>query len=105
MARFVEGAKGLKLGEPGHERIPDVLVDEHPLDADADLAGVRERANERPAHGPVEVRRLVDDHAGVAAELEDDLLLARALLHPPADRRAAGERQELEPLIADHPIT
>ena len=76
-----------------------VLVDEHPLDADADLAGVGERADEHAPDRPVEVGGLVDDHAGVAAELEDDLLLAGPLLHPPADRRAAGERQQLEALV------
>ena len=69
--------------------VPDVLVDEHPLDADADLAGVGEGADEAPPDRPVEVGGPVDDDAGVAAELEDDLLLAGALLHPPADRRAS----------------
>src|SRR5439155_22477367 len=73
-----------------HERLPDVVVDEHSLDADADLSGVGKRADEDPLDGPVEVRRLVDDHPGVAAELEADPLLAGPLLHPPADRRAAG---------------
>ena len=45
------------LDELGHERVPDVLVDEHPLDADADLAGVRERADERSAGRPSRGRR------------------------------------------------
>ena len=45
-------------------------------------------ADEAALDRPVEVGGLVDDHAGVAAELEHDLLLAGALLHPPADRRA-----------------
>ena len=43
------------LDEPLHERVPDRLVDEHPLDADADLAGVGEGADEDPPDGPVEV--------------------------------------------------
>src|SRR4029079_2349078 len=85
-----------------HECVPDLLVYEHPLYADADLAGVCEGADEDTADGPVEVGRLVDDHPGVAAELEDHLLLARALLHPPAHRRAAGEAEELEAVVADH---
>ena len=42
---------------------------------------------------------------GVAAQLEDDVLLAGARLHAPADRRAAGEGQQLEPLVGDHPVT
>ena len=50
-------------------------------------------------NAPTSVRRtaqsrsadLVHDDAGIAAELEDDLLLAGALLHPPADGRAARE--------------
>src|SRR6185436_13004275 len=90
------------LEEPLEERLANVLVDEQALDADAHLAGVRERADEGPLDRPVEVGRLVDDHAGVAAELEDDLLLAGALLHPPADRRAAGEAEQLEAVVADH---
>ena len=84
--------------------VPDLLVDEHPLDADADLAGIRERADQDALDRPVEVGRLVDDDAGIAAELEDDLLLAGPLLHPPADRWAAGEREQLEALVGDHPI-
>jgi hypothetical protein len=63
-------------------------VDEQPLDADAHLARIRERADERALDGPGDVGGLVDDDAGVATELEHDLLLAGALLHPPADRRA-----------------
>jgi len=47
----------------------------------------------------------VDDDAGVPAELEDDLLLPGAFLHPPPDRRAAGERQELEAIVGHHPVT
>ncbi len=97
--------EGLRaLDEAGHERVPDPLVDEHPLDADADLAGVGEGADEAAPDGPVEVGRLVDDDPGVAAELEDDLLLAGPLLHPPADRGAAGEAEELEPRIRHHPV-
>ena len=79
-------------------------MDEHPLDADAHLARVRVGADQAALDGPVEVGRLVDDDAGVAAELEDDALLAGALLHPPADRRRAGEGQQLEARVGDHPI-
>ncbi len=60
---------------------------------------------EDPLDRPVEVRGLVDDDPGIAAELEHDLLLAGALLHPPADARAAGEGEQLEPLVGDHPVT
>ena len=86
------------------ERVPDVLVDERPLDADADLARVREAADEAALDRPVEVGGLVDDDAGVAAELEDDLLLAGPVLHPPADRRRPGEGQQLEARVRDHPV-
>ena len=41
-----------------HERVPDRLVDEHPLDADADLAGVGERTDQDPLDRPVEIGRL-----------------------------------------------
>ena len=40
-----------------HELVPDVLVDERPLDADADLARIGEAADEVPLDGPVDVRR------------------------------------------------
>ncbi len=79
-------------------------MDEHALDADADLAGVGEGADEDALDGPVEVRRAVDDDGSVAAQLQDDVLLARAGLHPPADGRAAGERQQLEAVVGDHPV-
>ena len=39
-----------------HELIPDVLVDEHPLDADAHLAGIRERTDEAALDRPLDVR-------------------------------------------------
>ena len=87
-----------------HECVPDVLVDEHPLDADADLAGVGEGTDEAAPHRPVEVGRLVDDDPGVATELQHDLLLAGALLHPPADRWRSGEGEQLEARVGDHPV-
>ena len=107
VGRRVERVADLERRAPRelvHERVPDVLVDEHPLDADADLARIGEAADEGPLDRPVEVRGLVHDDAGVAAELEHDLLLAGPLLHPPADRRRAREGQELEPLVGDHPV-
>src|SRR3972149_6371970 len=70
--------------------------------ADADLARVGERPHEDPLHGPVDVRGPVHDHRGVAAELQDDLLLAGPLLHAPADGRAAGKRQDLEANVGHH---
>src|SRR3972149_5112485 len=53
---------------------------------------------------PVEVGAVVDDDPGVAAQLEHDLLLARALLHAPADGRAAGEGEQLEARVGHHPV-
>ena len=47
----------------------------------------------------VEIGVLVDDHAGVAAELEHDLLHAGAPLHVPADVGRAGEAQQLEAIV------
>jgi hypothetical protein len=56
-----------------------------------DLASAPEAADEEAPDRPVEVRRTVDDHASTATELEHDLLHARALLRPPADRWAVRE--------------
>ena len=75
------------------------LVDEDPLDADAALAGLVERAEDDPVRRVLEVGVLVDDAGGVAAELEHDLLLARPGLERPAHLGRAGEGEQLEPRV------
>ena len=52
-----------------------------------------------PLDGVVEVGVGVDDAGRVAAEFEDDFLLAGAGLQVPADRGRAGEAQQLEPFV------
>jgi hypothetical protein len=79
-------------------------MDEDALDADADLAGVAERADGDPPDGPVEVGAPVDDRPGIAAELEHDALLARPCLHRPANGGRAGERQHGEAIVGDETI-
>ena len=52
-------------------------------------------------------RRLVpgvDNARGIAAELEDHLLLAAPRLHVPAHRGRAREREELETLVAHEDV-
>ena len=106
--RGIEWIAQLQVGGAGHEavheRVPDVLVDEHALDADAHLTGVGEGPDEAALDRPVEIGALVDDHAGVATELEHDLLAPGALLHPPPDRGRTGEGQQLEARVRDHPV-
>jgi hypothetical protein len=46
-------------------------------------------------HGVLQAGRFVDDDARVAAELQQDPLLAGTRLHGPADRRRPGEGQQL----------
>jgi PPK2 family polyphosphate:nucleotide phosphotransferase len=108
--RSVSGSSGSprrsarRRDEPVGEVVEDVVVDEDPLDADADLAGVAEGANRDPADGPVEVGAPVDDRPGVAAELEHDPLLAGARLHRPAHRGRSGEREHREAVVRDEPV-
>jgi hypothetical protein len=84
------------------ELVPYVLVNEEPLDRHAELPGELERPDHAARRGPLEIRGPIDDRRRIAPELEDHLLLAGPGLERPANGRAAGERQELEPLIADH---
>ena len=79
------------LDEAARELVVDRAHDVDALDADAHLPGVGERAVHEALDRPVEVGGLVDDRPGIAAELEDDLLLAGLGLHLPADARRAGE--------------
>jgi hypothetical protein len=74
-------------------------VDDDALDPDAALAGLVEGAEHDPRHGVVEVGVGIDDHGGVAAQLEHDLLLAGAGLEVPAHLRRAGEAQQLEAVV------
>jgi hypothetical protein len=46
----------------------------------------------------------VDDQRGVAAQLEDDALAAGLALELPADRGAAREGDELEPVVGDEAV-
>jgi hypothetical protein len=83
------------------EGVGDLLVEVDALDRDADLARVGERAVDGALDGEVEIGVVVDDDGRVAAELEDDALPAGLPLELPADRGAAGEGHELEPVVGD----
>ena len=85
--------------QPVAQLVVDVGVDEDALHADAALAGLVEGAEDDPLDRVVEVGVRVDDHRGVAAELEHDLLLAGLGLELPADAGRAGEAEQLEPLV------
>ena len=75
--------------QPLPQLVVDVGVDDDALDADAALAGLVEGAEDDPLDRVVEVGVAVDDHRGIAAELEHHLLLAGLGLEVPADRRAS----------------
>ena len=73
----------------------------HALHRDAGLACVAEAAEDDPLQRVVDVCVLVHDHGGVAAELERHALASGARLQPPADRRAARECEQLDPVVLD----
>ena len=89
------------VGQLADEVVEDRPVHVHALDADAGLPGEPERTGRYPARGVGDVRILVDDRPGVAAELERDLLAPRQALQVPADLRRARERQLGDPLVVD----
>ena len=86
------------------ELLVDLFDDEDALHRDADLTGVGKGADADPVHGEIEIGVGVDDHAGVAAELENDLLHPGAALHLPTDVRRAGEGEQLEARVLDQGV-
>src|SRR3546814_10388636 len=70
-----------------------------PLHPDARLTRLIEGAEDDPRERVVQVGVLVDDHRGIAAEFEHDLLLARFGLQIPTDARRAGEGEQFQPLV------
>ena len=102
--RRVQRVAGLQavdlLHEPRHELVVDLGLHEHPLDADARLPGLVVAAERQARRGEVEVGVAVDDHAGVAAELERHVLVRVERLQLPADPEP-GERELREPPVLD----
>ena len=89
------------IEEQASERIVDRLVDEHALDAETVLPGLRERPARHRGGGPPEIRVRLHDHRGVGSELHRQLLdagLSRDLL---TGLDAAGERDEPYPRVGD----
>ena len=73
---------------------------EQSLALDADLSRVSECRRERAAERPREIGVVVHDDGGVAAELEQDALLAGDRLEVPTDLGASGERECREAIVA-----
>ena len=84
--------------------VVDLLVHEDPLHADAALSGLVEGAEDDALGGVREVGVPVHDHGGVAAQLEHHLLVAGLRLELPADRRRAGEGEQLQALVGREAI-
>ena len=78
--------RGGRRHQPGAQILVDRLVDQDALHADAALPGLIEGAEHDSAGGIGEVGVAVDDHGGVAAELEHHLLAAGLCLERPTDR-------------------
>ena len=79
--------------EPRDEPVVDLVGDEHPLDRDAQLAGVGEAGAHRPLGGPVDVGVAEHQDRVLAAELERaaDQPLGALLGDELAGRGGAGE--------------
>ena len=84
--------------------VVDVGVDEDALHADAALARLVEGAEDDALDRVVEVGVGVDDHRGVAAQLQHHLLLAGLGLQVPADAGRAGEAEQLQPLVGGEEV-
>ena len=63
-----------------------------------------ERAEDHPFERVIQISILVDDHRGIAAEFEYDLLLARLGLQIPAHAGRAGKAQQLQPLVGGEQV-
>jgi hypothetical protein len=86
-------------------------VDVDPLHGDAGLAGLVVGEPGDPLGGPAQVRLGGpvgrDEHCGVAAQLERDVLGRRRRLDAPADRTGPGEADDGQPRVGDqvrHPV-
>ena len=105
VGRLVERIAGLERFRAACELAREVVVqrrvDVHTLHGDARLARVAEAAENDSLERVVDVGVLVHDHGRVAAELERDALAPGTRLQAPADRRAAGEREQLDPVVID----
>ena len=90
-------------GEPLHERVVDVGVDDHPLGADAGLAGVLDARLDRLLRRRVEIGGRHDDERVRAAKLEHHLLerLAGRLGDRPPGALAAGEGDGGDAVVGD----
>ena len=74
------------------------------LHGDATLPGLIERTEHDALHGIFEVRILVDDHCGIAAQLEHDFFFAGPRLEIPTHVGRASEGQQLQPLVGGEQI-
>src|SRR5690606_20332445 len=81
------------------ELVVYLTVDEDPLHPDAALAGLVEGADDHAFRRVPQIRPGIDDARRVAAEFEDDTLLAGLRLQFPADVGRTGEAQQLEALV------
>ncbi len=78
--------------EAVQQRLADRLLDDHPLDADARLAGGVEPAAYDRFRGPVEVGVAADDERRVGPEFQQHLARGRGAGDLVADLRGPGER-------------
>ena len=79
----------------------DGPVDKNPLDGNAGLAGIAEPAGYTAVSRSGNVRVVVHDDGGIASQLEQNLLLSRALFNVPADWSTSGEADQLDAFVGD----
>ena len=75
-----------------------------PLDGDTRLACSQEAAEGAALRRVLEIRVRVHDHRAVATQLQRHPRRLREAPKPPADRRAAREREHLDSLVLDEPL-
>ncbi len=103
MIRRVAGWKRTRpFDQPVVNGIEKVAMHEHPLHADAALAGLVKCAECQAVDDAIKLagHRFVDDAGGISTQFKMNALLAGFGLELPADLVAAGEAEQGDALIA-----
>ena len=79
-------------------------MDEDPLDRDTRLARLSKGAGHHARRGPLQVRVVVHDAAGVATQFERHAFAPGPFVQAPAYLGTAGERQQRDALVLDQRI-
>ena len=80
----------------------DAALNQQTLNRNAVLSGIGEAARRRLTRRQLQVGILMDNHPGIPAQFQRNLLLAGFALEHPADSRAASEADYRDARVSDH---